>query len=39
MEVAEWKAVEAGRVPTSRELIHRMADGLTIDHMGMAWEK
>ncbi|WP_348263927.1 helix-turn-helix transcriptional regulator [Telmatobacter sp. DSM 110680] len=48
IEVAEWKAVEAGRVPTSRELIHRMADGLTIDHMGMAslvlfcheaWEK
>lgn len=36
MEVAEWEAVEAGQVPVSRELIHRMADGLKIDRMGMA---
>ena len=36
MEVAEWDAVEAGRVPESRELIHRMADGLKIDRMAMA---
>lgn len=48
MKVAEWKAVEAGQVPGSRELIHRMADGLKIDRKGMAslvlfcheaWEK
>jgi len=36
MEVAEWEAVEAGQVPASRELIHRMAEGLGVDRMGVA---
>ena len=36
MEVAEWEAVEAGQVPASRELIHRMAEGLEVDRMGVA---
>jgi len=36
MEVSEWEAVEAGQVPASRELIHRMADGLGVDRKAVA---
>jgi transcriptional regulator with XRE-family HTH domain len=36
MEVAEWNAVEAGRVPENWEQARRMAEGLQTDRMGMA---
>ena len=36
MEVAQWEAVEAGRVPENWEQACRMAEGIGIDRMAMA---
>lgn len=36
MSVAEWTAVEAGRVPNTLEQLHSMADALGVGWNGMA---